>query len=601
MKKLIFFLFPLLFASALNAQSKVKTNWADSVLDSLYLSKSEELSNALSLADSAFKIFAKENETCKMIRANVLCAGYMDGMGKSDEAIARLLWSLNAFKNDCDSLMLMDVYINLISTYISIGDFQEADKLCIEALKKLNNSWPASKRLGLLNNRGVALASLGNLKEASKIFRQLLSESKLKNEVQMAEEALINIGTLFGMDGKLDSASYYFNEALRSLENREDYESMMELKRNIAVLERNENHLEKALQIFIEYRALAKSHDDLQRMSIAEKNIADVFYKLNQPDSAFNHIQSHLVLQDSIFKVERMKAVAEMQEKYESVKKEKEIDELKVKNLDAALAHEKVKIARNAMYAGAGLLLITLVSLFARYRIIRRNRNDLYKKNIIIAREKKRSDDLLKNILPGEVAEELKENGKAMAQNFECVTIFFSDFKDFTSIAENLTAIELVGELDICFQAFDHIITKYGLEKIKTIGDSYMAVGGLPNRAQHNALNVALAALDMQNFMQERKIELNAKGWPVFEMRLGLHSGPVIAGVVGIKKFQYDVWGVSVNTASRMESSGEVGKVNISEATYELIKDAAELQFEYRGKVAAKGKGEMDMYFVERK
>ncbi|MFN0032296.1 MAG: adenylate/guanylate cyclase domain-containing protein [Flavobacteriales bacterium] len=581
---------------------KAQTSWADKVIDSLTTTRSEELSSSLVLADSAYKIFEQNSELCKMIEANILCSSYLEGMGKVDVGLQRLLWSLDAFKTTCDSLLLMEIYLNLSSTYLSLGDFEQAVKKCNEALGKWNKYWPVGKeKLGLLNNKGIALASMGEVEEADNIFRKLLAEARQVNEAQISEEALINIGTLFGMEENLDSASFYFYEALRSVEQRQDYESMMDLKRNIGVLERERENYKDALHIFREYGELAKSHDDLQRIENSERNLADVFLKMDEVDSAYQHLLIYNTLHDSIVSIERVKSIAEMQEKYESVKKEKEIDELKVKNLDAALKNEKVKRTRNAMYAGAGLLLITLGSLFMRYRHIRKNRNELLLKNDIIAREKQRSDDLLKNILPNEVAEELKEHGKALAQDFECVTILFSDFKGFTSMSERLSASELVGELDICFQAFDHIVTQYGLEKIKTIGDAYMAVGGLPNRAQHNALNAILAAIDMQEFIGQRKVELTNKGWLAFDMRMGLHSGPVVAGVVGVKKFQYDVWGDSVNTASRMESSGEVGMVNISGATYELIKDEPILEFEYRGKVQAKGKGEMDMYFVKRK
>ncbi|MEO7082108.1 MAG: adenylate/guanylate cyclase domain-containing protein, partial [Flavobacteriales bacterium] len=213
--------------------------------------------------------------------------------------------------------------------------------------------------------------------------------------------------------------------------------------------------------------------------------------------------------------------------------------------------------------------------------------------------EKKRSEDLLLNILPHDVAEELMDTGTAVARQYEKVTILFSDFEDFTGASERLSPQELVGELNACFGAFDHIITARGLEKIKTIGDSYMCVGGLPDPKTSTSADVVQAALEMQAFIAARKVEREAHHLPAFEMRVGIHTGPVVAGIVGVKKFQYDLWGDTVNTASRMESSGEVGQVNISEATYALVKDEPDLTFTPRGKVQAKGKGEMEMYFVK--
>ncbi|MEO8066948.1 MAG: adenylate/guanylate cyclase domain-containing protein [Flavobacteriales bacterium] len=249
----------------------------------------------------------------------------------------------------------------------------------------------------------------------------------------------------------------------------------------------------------------------------------------------------------------------------------------------------------------------------------------------------KRSDELLLNILPEEVAEELKAKGHADAKHFDSVTILFTDFKGFTEASEKLSPQELVEELNTCFKAFDHIITARGIEKIKTIGDAYMCAGGLPDPKTSSPADVVHAALEMQSFMIARKIERDSQGLPAFEMRVGIHTGPVVAGIVGVKKFQYDIWGDTVNTASRMESSGEVGQVNISEATYALVKDvvvgsqlsvvgvgdgsatapkrfgagarttdnqqpttAPAFTFTPRGKVQAKGKGGMEMYFVHR-
>ena len=213
---------------------------------------------------------------------------------------------------------------------------------------------------------------------------------------------------------------------------------------------------------------------------------------------------------------------------------------------------------------------------------------------------KKRSDELLLNILPAEVAKELKATGASEARHIEQATILFTDFKGFTEASELLTPQELVEELDTCFKAFDAIITARGIEKIKTIGDAYMAAGGLRKRAPDGVADVVHAALDMQAFMLQRSVERIAHGRPFFEMRVGIHTGPVVAGIVGVKKFQYDIWGDTVNTASRMESAGEVGRVNISESTCREIAAQPGWVFTPRGKVQAKGKGELEMYFVER-
>ena len=217
-----------------------------------------------------------------------------------------------------------------------------------------------------------------------------------------------------------------------------------------------------------------------------------------------------------------------------------------------------------------------------------------------IAREKERSEELLLNILPKEVAEELKAKGEAEAKLIQQVTVLFTDFKGFTAMSELVSPEQLVKDPHECFSSFDRICGQYGLEKIKTIGDAHMAAGGLPVENGTHATDALQVAHAMRDFIAEGKARKIANNLPYFEIRIGIHTGPVVAGIVGVKKFQYDIWGDTVNTASRMESSGAVGQVNISEATPALVQHASGLTFTARGKVQAKGKGEMEMYFVHR-
>jgi len=206
--------------------------------------------------------------------------------------------------------------------------------------------------------------------------------------------------------------------------------------------------------------------------------------------------------------------------------------------------------------------------------------------------EKEESERLLHNILPEEVAEELKLKGYTTPLRYKEATIMFTDFKEFTATSAKISPRKLVNELNDIFKAFDQIMEKYDIEKIKTIGDSYMAVCGLPKESGTHAIQCIQAAFEMIDFLEKRRSRSDI----AWEMRVGIHTGPLVAGVVGTKKFTYDVWGDTVNTASRMESSGIPGKVNVSEKTYQTIKD--HFDCEYRGKLAAKGMGDMDMYFV---
>jgi histidine kinase len=214
-----------------------------------------------------------------------------------------------------------------------------------------------------------------------------------------------------------------------------------------------------------------------------------------------------------------------------------------------------------------------------------------------IVEEKKKSEKLLLNILPAETAEELMRAGAATVRRFDSVSVMFTDFKDFTRVAASMTPEMLVAEIDHCFRAFDNIIEKYGIEKIKTIGDSYMCAGGLPKPSATHAVDVVGAGLEISDFMRRRREENQRNGVPFFEARIGIHTGPVVAGVVGLKKFAYDIWGDTVNLASRLESGGEAGEVNISRSTHELVKDRFDCA--YRGKIAVKNAGDVDMFFVQ--
>jgi len=218
--------------------------------------------------------------------------------------------------------------------------------------------------------------------------------------------------------------------------------------------------------------------------------------------------------------------------------------------------------------------------------------SELRKRTRELEKEKIKTDELLHNIFPSEIVKELKSKGTVHPKHFKSVSILFSDFHDFTKIASNLTADELIYQLNNIFIRFDSILTRLGLEKLKTIGDSYMIAGGLPNECEDHAVKITKAALEMQEVVKN----INKKNNSNWKMRVGIHTGPCVAGIVGIKKYTYDVWGDTVNIASRMESCSEPGRINISQTTYDLIKDYFDC--EYRGSIEAKGKGQVEMYFV---
>jgi adenylate cyclase len=256
------------------------------------------------------------------------------------------------------------------------------------------------------------------------------------------------------------------------------------------------------------------------------------------------------------------------------------------KNLALQIEQTKILLEKNIEQEKEKVKLISSQNELLEHKVEERTKE--------LSIEKKKSDDLLLNILPQEIADELKSNGKSEAQQYDHVSVLFTDFVGFTSLGENLSPKELVKELNYYFTVFDEIIGKHGLEKIKTIGDAYMAVCGIPNADPMHAIKTTYAALEIMEFSNEQK----KLGHP-FEIRIGINSGSVVAGIIGVKKFAYDIWGDTVNTAARLEQNSEAGKINISENTYELIKN--EFKCDYRGKINAKNKGDIDMYFVNSK
>ncbi len=252
---------------------------------------------------------------------------------------------------------------------------------------------------------------------------------------------------------------------------------------------------------------------------------------------------------------------------------------------------------RNLFLALAGIIALICIGVFVRFLETKKLNTVLATKNKIIETERKKSDKLLLNILPAIVADELKTNGIAKAKRYENATVFFSDFKNFSSIAKRLSPEVLVKMLDYYFKKFDQIIEKYHLEKIKTIGDAYMCVSGLPKENTEHALDVLRAAMDIQTWLLNEKKAKEKLNEPYFEARIGIHTGPLVAGIVGSKKFAFDVWGDTVNIAARLESRGQVGKINISKETYQLVKK--DFSCAFRGKIPIKNRGEVEMYFVE--
>ena len=234
---------------------------------------------------------------------------------------------------------------------------------------------------------------------------------------------------------------------------------------------------------------------------------------------------------------------------------------------------------------------------YFRRRADRRIRGEMAEKNAMIEEKRRRSEQLLLNILPPAVAAELTVRNKVAARRYEHATVMFIDFVGFTKVAEAMQPEELVQELDFCFSQFDGITGRLRIEKIKTVGDAYICASGLTDRNERPA-DMIRAAIAIQGFLKQYAQKRRDEGKQHFEARIGIHFGPVVAGVVGTKKFAYDIWGDTVNTAARLEEVCEAGRINIGAAAMEVVK--SEFEWEYRGKIATKNKAEMEMYYIKK-
>jgi class 3 adenylate cyclase/Tfp pilus assembly protein PilF len=523
--------------------------------------------------------------------------------------------------------MRMSAMLPLATAYSTVGENQKSVNQLLEILQIAEQLGDLKKVRSTLVNLGVEFQYQGMIKEALVYYRRALRIAERNGNRYGMAMALGNISTCIGTIYP-DSTLWYSMRSLAIMDHPDMHDregAMGWMMHNIGIWYEKEGQIDSALHYYqmsaamresidhrvglcLIYSELGEFYSQVGEMQKAieyldksirigkENELINVIYgsyltrsklrsALNDYEGALQDHQMYMLMRDSVRNERDAKSLIQQTMTYEYQKKH--LADSLIYLADLAVKADEVrqqKLVRNGFVGG-----FVLVALFAVIFLFQRNR---------ISKEKGRSEELLLNILPEEIAMELKENGKADARDFEVVSIMFTDFKSFTEQSSKLSAAELVKEINHCFEAFDNIMEKYGIEKIKTIGDAYMSAGGLPVPTDDSVKNTVLAALEMQSFVEKRKEENDAANKPAFEMRVGIHTGPVVAGIVGVKKFQYDIWGDTVNTANRMESNGEAGKVNISQTTYELLKDDQDFAFESRGKIEAKGKGEIEMYFV---
>lgn len=477
--------------------------------------------------------------------------------------------------------------------YYNQENFDKALEYWTNSLSVRGDKSDAASIARTAGNIGLIHQERKDYPKAIERFQLALESSEVAGDVTGVSNFLHNIGAVY----------YYTKEYTRA----HDY-----LAQSLVIAEehkldnmRTTNYLDIGL-VYLKQNKFAQAKKSCKKGYDLAIALGDLFTQRETCDCLYTAFKSLGDIENALVFHERFNTIKDSLQTTETARVLQDMEFQKQVVADSLVTAEKERVVKEAhqdevrqknkfrnILAGAALLVLILATgIYSRLRYTKKAKS-------LIEIEKDRSENLLLNILPADIAAELKEKGKVDARDFDMVSIIFTDFKGFTAASEKLTAQELVAEINSCFEAFDGIMAEYGIEKIKTIGDAYMAAGGLPLTTDVSVKNTVLAALEMQQFIRTRSEQQKEKDLPFFEMRLGIHTGPVVAGIVGVKKFQYDIWGDTVNTASRMESSGAVGKVNISEVTYELLKNDPEFTFESRGKIEAKGKGEMEMYFVE--
>ena len=536
---------------------------------------------ALAYSEALILLSIEENSPIYLHRGHLQKGSKHILLGDVDAA-------LNAFYKSAEAAIEAKYISGEANAYMSIADafsvmenFDNAEEYYNQAIAQLRKTDDSIFLASAILNAGDAYLSNKQFAKALQYFEESGALFKKANYLVGTAYNLGNVGIVHAELGKHSLAEKNINEAIQILQAHEDFYPIAVYLTYMADIYVKQSDMETALNYAHRSLDLATEHGLKDQISDANLKLSELYELETNGPEALKFYKSHIQFRDSIYNLKNIENMADLQTDFKVSQKQIEVD----------LANQKKKTQKIIMFASIIAFLFigfAAISLFKRNKFVKAT-------NTVIAKEKQRSDKLLRNILPEEIAEELKSNGKVKAQKFDSVTVLFADFEGFTRYSEKLSPEVLVETIDYYFSEFDKIIEGYQLEKIKTIGDAYMCAGGLPYPSENHAKRMILAAIDIAAFVDRIQAEVDKENLN-FNIRIGINTGPVVAGVVGYTKFAYDIWGDTVNIASRMESNSKLGKINISENTYQLIKD--DFECEYRGEIAAKNRGMLKMYFV---
>lgn len=502
----------------------------------------------------AIELRKQTDEKAKISQSLNSLGIFLTEIGDYTSALESHFGSLRIKEELQDKRGIASALINIGSVYHRLHNSEQEMVMYERSLSIANEI--SDTRLVAYNhlNLGLLCAANGKTEEALRYLDNLDETFLSFGDKWNAVRALNNQGLIFFKSGENNKALERYELCYRLSTESQNTQGIVSSLTNIAEVKLQLGDADAAKECIDQLMPLAQKNDLKIYQQDALQILSDFYSNKNDYKSALEEFKKHVAIKDELINSQNLKQLGEMQLRYDLDRKEKEAEIHQLKNVELKETLDKLQ------------------------------------------EEKDRSEKLLLNILPEEVAEELKLTGSAKAKYFEQVTVMFIDIKNFTTISEQLSPEELVGEIDFLFRSFDKIIKRHGVEKIKTIGDAYMCAGGIPIPDLQNAENILKAAMEISGFMRALISKRKKEHKLFFEIRIGISSGPVVAGIVGSSKFAYDIWGDTVNTAARMEQASEVGRINVSGTTYSLLKN--KFEFEHRGKINAKNKGEIDMYFL---
>ena len=550
---------------------------ADSYQDLLTILDTASISDPLRLdwIQMIIRRFDEGNQTEYQARSRQLLGSYLIDEGEYGEATKFLLEGLRIAEEYGHTLVEGLCHNGLAIMDYYRQQFEKAGYHWNKTVQKLDEAGFIDQYPGVLSNLGSNYHLLNMLDSAIFFHQRALELAEKSGQSAVIADALNNIGNVYYEQGNYGNSRKSFEQALDIQTQLGNQVERVRTMNNIGATYEIERQTEQALNNYREALILALETGNYQVIAFTFENLSNIYAEMGQFREAYESRVNYVNYHDSAFAEEQEMIISNLRAQYEAEKREQEIALL---TRDRALS-----LARNTrqqiLLIGSALLL-TLMGILI----------------WSISRGRRKLRELLLNILPVNIVDELNKTGITKARRHNNVSVLFADFINFTEISEPIPPEQLVRLLNQYFSAFDDIVERFKIEKIKTIGDNYMCAAGLTQAPDNGQPLVTLinAAREMIKYTRTQSSNADI---PDFQLRTGIHTGPVVAGVVGKKKFAYDIWGYTVNTAARMEQNGTPDEITISEKTYDQIKNI--FNCIPRGPVKIKGKGMMHVYGIE--